>query len=121
MGRSAQDRDGRRGAVRQPGLATHVRQWHQPHQPQGPRKCGPRGLQYSTLFGATYGDTASGGDTTLVTASIRDGDDEDGTLGSEVEVWGVAPMVYVPDDPDERSLPGVDHADWWHAGLSWYP
>lgn len=61
----------------------------------------PPRLQYSTLFGATYSDTASGGATTVVTASIRDGDDEDGSLGHEVEVWGVAPVVYVPDDPDD--------------------
>ncbi len=61
----------------------------------------PRSLQYSTLFGATYGTTASGGASTLVTASMRDGDDEDGQTGHDVEVWGVAPVLYVPDDPDK--------------------
>lgn len=61
----------------------------------------PPRLQYSTLFSATYSDKASGGATTLVTASLRDGDDEDGSVGHEVEVWGVAPVLHVPDDPDD--------------------
>jgi hypothetical protein len=60
----------------------------------------PPRLQYSTLFGATYADAAAGGEATLVTASLRDGDDEDGQVGHEAEVWGVAPVVYLPDDPD---------------------
>ena len=61
----------------------------------------PPRLQYSTLFSATYADKASGGASTLVTASLRDGDDEDGSTGHEVEVWGVAPVLHVPDDPDD--------------------
>ena len=58
-------------------------------------------LQYSTAFGATYGSTASGGASTLVTTSLRDGDDEEGQTGHDAEVWGVAPVVYVPDDPTD--------------------
>lgn len=62
----------------------------------------PPSLQYSTLFGATYSTAASGGDATLVTASIRDGDDEDGQTGHDVEVWGQAPVLYRPADPDDK-------------------
>jgi hypothetical protein len=58
-------------------------------------------LQYSTLFGATYGADASGGDATLVTATLRDGSDTDGQVGHDAEVWGVACVVYRPDDPDD--------------------
>lgn len=58
-------------------------------------------LQYGTTFGATYSTAASGGDATLVTTSLRDGDDEEGQTGHEAEVWGVAPVVYVPDDPTD--------------------
>ena len=61
----------------------------------------PPRLQYSTAFDATYSDKASGGDTTLVTTSIRDGDDQDGQTGTDVEVWGQAPVLYVPADPDD--------------------
>lgn len=57
--------------------------------------------EYGTLFAATYSAEASGGEATLVTASLRDGDDDEGQTGHTVEVWGQAPVVYVPDDPDD--------------------
>lgn len=62
----------------------------------------PPALQYSTAFGAAYGADASGGDTTLVTVSLRDGDDEEGQTGTDVEVWGQAPVLYRPADPDDK-------------------
>ena len=61
----------------------------------------PSSVQYNTLFDATYGDKASGGAATLVTAHLRDGDDEDGQTGRDVEVFGQAPVLFVPDDPTD--------------------
>lgn len=62
----------------------------------------PPSIQYSTVFGATYSADASGGDTTLVTVSLRDGDDEEGQTGHDAEVWGQAPVIYRPADPDDK-------------------
>lgn len=61
----------------------------------------PPSINYATLFSASYTPEASGGAATLVTASLRDGDDDEDQVGQNVEIWGQAPVIFLPDDPDE--------------------
>lgn len=58
-------------------------------------------VDYLDVMEALLGDAATGGESSVVTAAVRDAGQVDGQTGRDVEVWGTAPVVYVPAPPSK--------------------
>lgn len=58
-------------------------------------------VDYLDVMEALLGDAATGGESSVVTAAVRDAGQVDGQTGRDVEVWGTAPVVYVPAPPSD--------------------
>lgn len=57
-------------------------------------------VDYLDVMEALLGDASTGGESSVVTAAVRDAGQTDGQTGRDVEVWGQACVVYVPAPPN---------------------